>query len=150
MGSGPWLSLTGGKMTGNLIVKTPEEEYNPATKLYVDNFRAKDPEKNVVRIVTTDINGPIGVGDKIKITLYGAVNKAPNYKIVGKFWNIQGIDVNEALPPVNDTVESWTDMKISQGLPPSRSIAKGGTTLTLKKDIPDGTSGVLSVIFYFY
>lgn len=37
MGSGPWLPLAGGALTGAVTVKAPTADMNPATKAYVDS-----------------------------------------------------------------------------------------------------------------
>lgn len=38
MGSGPWLQLSGGTLTGPVKVLEPAENFNPSTKIYVDNL----------------------------------------------------------------------------------------------------------------
>lgn len=38
MGSGPWLPLGGGTLTGALSVQPPAADANPATKKYVDDL----------------------------------------------------------------------------------------------------------------
>ena len=38
LGNGPWLPLTGGTLTGALVVQAPAANGNPATKKYVDDL----------------------------------------------------------------------------------------------------------------